>query len=103
MRENKVTSTLAALALVSRGVNFLATPLLYRRVQLVEVNEHVRFRRALSQSPRRTYLASLVKSFFAAVPFDLVWRLVEDNIALVRPSVEVLHVQKWLSARGGFS
>lgn len=100
MRENQVTSTLAALALVSRTANSIATPDLYQRVQLVEVNEHVLFRRTLSQSPRRTYLASLVKSFFAAVPFDLVWRLVEDNIALVRLSVEVLHVQKWSCARG---
>ncbi|KIO23392.1 hypothetical protein M407DRAFT_9419 [Tulasnella calospora MUT 4182] len=75
-------------------------PTLYHWVRLVDINAHAQFRRTLSQSPRRAYLASLVKSFLLDVSFTLVWRLIEDNLALVGPSVEILHVQEWPWANG---
>ncbi|KIO23397.1 hypothetical protein M407DRAFT_27092 [Tulasnella calospora MUT 4182] len=75
MGTDRSPSTLTALASVSRSVNSIAIPALYHCVWLVETKVHVLFCRPLSRSPRWTYLASLVNSFFAAVPVNLAWRL----------------------------
>lgn len=86
---------LASLGLVSRTLNGMITPVLYRRIRLATFSAIQSFHSTLSNPPRGAYLSSFVKYFFAYDETDQSTACIQDLVTLLRDSVEYIHIDKW--------